>query len=145
MALRYLADTMANGFYGSDAEWQRMELPLLSTDAAFRACAERHNLQLSMNAKDWPERSLHWDNGIQRLIQLYLVDDKLLTFNLWLCASEDRPGARYWKQEFMVEKQPVALFCKDLPRLLEEAFTRVDSWDSKGLVFATTLSGTAAR
>ncbi len=50
---------MANGFYGTDEEWQRIESTLQSTDVVFRACAAQHNLQLSVNANS-DSRKLGW-------------------------------------------------------------------------------------
>ena len=128
---------MANGFHGPDAEWKRMEAPLLQTDEAFRAAAEKHQLRLSANVKLWPERSLTWGIDIRRLIQLFLKDENVLTFNLWLSASEDRPGVRYWKQEMLVDQQPIEAFLNNLPSLLEEAYARVNSWQSDQLELAT--------
>ncbi|MGN6507135.1 MAG: hypothetical protein ACTHM6_16390 [Tepidisphaeraceae bacterium] len=136
---------MANGFHGPEAEWKRMEAPLLQTDEIFRTIAEKHHLHLSSNVKLWPGRLLTWGKDIRRLVHLFLEDDKALTFKLWLCASEDRPGARYCKQELLINQQPIEAFLSNLPSLLEEAYCRVNSWQSEQLEFATVLGSGPVR
>src|ERR1700722_9853481 len=97
---------MANGgWYGTKEEWNRIEAPLLEIDPIVSDFAEKFGLTVRKNNKDWPERSLVWGDGVHCLIQIYLVDQKLLTFNLWLCVSQDRENKRYWKQEFSIKEK----------------------------------------
>jgi hypothetical protein len=127
---------MPNGFQGSDLEWQRIEAPLLRIDSALEMFASAHGLTISKNYHNHPERSLTWgagSAGLRRLIQLYLTDSKLLTFNIWLCASQDRGSSRYWKQEFLLKEQSIETFVGTLPSLLEGAYLKVNSWAAEDL------------
>ena len=124
---------MPNGFQGSESEWQRIEAPLLRVDSALELFASAHGLGISKNYHNHPERSLTWGAGLRRLIQLYLADSRLLTFNMWLCASQDRGSSRYWKQEFLLKEQSIDIFFSTLPSLLNEAYRKVDSWTAEDL------------
>jgi len=132
---------MPNGFDGTDDEWQRMEAPLLSVDGVLNQFARAHHMQITKNYHEWPERSLTWGTAIRRLIQLYAADTDQPTFNLWLCASQDRGLSRFWKREFLLEKRPLDSFEGELPSLLEKAWEKVDSWTEQDLEFATKISG----
>jgi hypothetical protein len=118
---------MPNGFQGSELEW------LLRVDSALEMFASAHELTFSKNYHNHPERSITWGAGLRRLIQLYLADSKLLTFNMWLCASQDRGSSRYWKQEFLLKEQSIETFFGTLPSLLDEAYRKVDSWTAEDL------------
>ena len=86
---------MANGgYWESQAAWRRVEAPLIEVDDVINRFASVHGLLVTRNVKEWPERSMRWGIGIERLIQLYLEDEAALTFNLWLCASQDRGSER---------------------------------------------------
>ena len=131
---------MANGgYWRSQAAWQRVEAPLLPLDRVVEAFASRLDLKLTRNHKDWPERSLSWGSQVRKLIQIFLDDDKALTFNVWLCASQDRGQERYWKQEFAVKGKPVADFAASLETLLVEAKAKLDSWTEDQLKHATSV------
>ena len=132
---------MANEFNGTDEEWARWEAPLLKVEPILAAFAQSNGMYFSKNIKDWPERSLCWGSNIRRLIQLYLVEPKELTFNLWLCASQDRNLSRFWKKEFLIEKKPIEEFSEQLPALLAEAAAKLNSWDEKQLEFVTKIGG----
>src|SRR2546430_16910392 len=94
--------TMPNGHHhGSEEEWNRLEAPFREIDPAVQAFARRHGLRLTTDYHDWPERSLRWGGDIERLIQIYLHDEQRLTWNLWLCASQDRGRERFWKTQFL--------------------------------------------
>ena len=134
---------MANGgWYGTDEEWERLEKPLLEVDPIMEGLARKFGLAVSRNHKNWPERSIEWEDNVSCLIQLYLVDDKKLTFNLWLCASQDRHGKRYWKQETPVKEKTIDAFKEDLGRLLEEGRRKLLEWsnDESLLEFVGTLT-----
>jgi len=130
---------MPNGFQGSEAQWRRMEAPLVQLDPVLEKFASAHKLKLSKNYHGEPERSLRWDTAVECLIQLFLADADQLTFNLWLCASQDRGDARYWRREFLFKDQKLAQYAERLPDLLDEGFVRVNSWGSDTLEFATTI------
>jgi|SRR5690606_27364962 len=129
---------MANGgWYGTKEEWVRLESPLVEIDPILYSFAAEFGLAITKNHKDWPERSIEWGSDIRRLIQLYLADEKQLTFNLWLCASQDRNGSRYWKKEFAVKEQTVTSFKDSLPTLLRNSRSLLESWGENDLEFVT--------
>jgi hypothetical protein len=119
---------MKNGLHGSESEWLRIEAPLRAVDPVLLEFARARGLAVSKNYHDWPERSLVWGSQVRRLLQLYLQDSESLTFNLWLCASHDRGGSRYWKKAFLFERLAADEFSPGLPVLLDEGFTLVNSW-----------------
>jgi len=131
---------MPNGFHGTDEAWSRLEAPLLRLDSPLEAFAREHGLSLGRNYHNWPERSLKWGAPINRLIQVYLDDEQTLTWNVWLCASEDRGAARYWRRAFLRQGVPIEEIERDLPVLLGEALARVNSWSPEHFEFATSLS-----
>jgi hypothetical protein len=133
---------MANGgWYGTPEEWQRLEAPLLQVDSCIERFAREHSLNLSKNHKEWPERSLTWGENPRCLIQLYLAEEEDLTWNLWLCCSEDRGGERFWRKEFAVRGQKLEQFIMDLPKLLDESLKQLNDWRAAPdkLEFATKL------
>ena len=129
----------SGGCWHSQADWQRVEAPLLPLDSTVEAFASRFALKLTRNHKEWPERSLCWGNQVRKLIQIYLDDEKTLTFNVWLCASQDKGQKRYWKQEFAVKSKPVADFAAYLEKLLAESKAKLDSWTENQLTHATSI------
>jgi len=131
---------MPNGFHGTDEAWSRLEAPLLRLDSPLEAFAREHGLSLGRNYHNWPERSLKWGAPINRLIQVYLDDEQTLTWNVWLCASEDRGAARYWRRAFLRQGVPIEEIERDLPVLLGEALARVNSWSPEHFEFGTSLS-----
>ena len=94
---------MPNGFHGKRSEWKRMTAPLKGIDRILKLFASAQGLTLLRNTRNWPERSFRWGSPIERLIQVYLADESRLTWNLWLCACEDRADGRYWKRKFLRE------------------------------------------
>jgi hypothetical protein len=134
---------MANGgWYGTREEWDRIEGPLLELDPLIDDFARTANLAVTKNLKDLPERSLQWGKDIRCLIQVYLEDQTALTWNIWICCSNDRDGKRYWKTEFLVKQKTCRDFQDRLPSLLEEGRARLVEWSRhpEALELATTLS-----
>jgi len=132
---------MANGgIWATDAEWRRVEAPLREVDAAIGDFAAEFGLRVTKNQKDWPERSIAWGDAIRRLIHLYLADEKALTFNLWLCAYQDRDGSRYWKREHLINAQPVHEFKDSLAQLLREGREKLEGWSEQDLELGANLS-----
>lgn len=109
----------------------------MSIRSFIHSFAAEFGLEVTKNSKDEPERSIIWGEGIRRLIQLYLVDKKQLTFNLWLCASQDRNGSRYWKQESPVKAQTISSFKDSLPMILRDSRSLLESWGENDLEFVT--------
>ena len=124
---------------GRDA-WRPREAPLRRLDPLLARFARTHGVSVGRNYQGAHERSLKWGAPIRRLIQVYLEDPDALTWNVWLCASEDRGGARYWKHEFLKRAVSIEEIERGLPQLLEEARLLVESWSSDQLEFATKLS-----
>jgi len=127
---------MPNGFDGSQEEWKRMEGPLLEIDPILNAFGNRHAMNLSKNYHDWPERSLVWGDDIRRLIQIYLENEKAMTWNVWLCASQDRAVGRFWKNQFLRRAVPFHEIRSNLEELLGEARNIVTTWSERDLVKA---------
>ena len=129
----------SGGHWHSRTEWDRVEAPLLQLDSVLASFASRFKLELTKNRKDWPDRSLQWNDGVRRLIQIYLADEHALTFNLWVCASQDREGKRFWKQDFLIQARPAEDFQAELDALLLRAKALLDSWEEGDLEFITEL------
>ena len=90
---------------------------------------KKHNLSLSKNYCDWPERSLVLMEGtVSRLIQIYLASDNTLTPNVWLCVSEDRGNKRFWKKQFLRKDALAEEILTDIKSLLQEALNVAQSW-----------------
>ena len=120
---------MANGgWYGTQEEWDQIEKPLLEVDPILEQFAKENGLTVTRNLKDWPERSMVWGNDVRCLIQLYLVDEELLTFNLWLCASQDRGSKRYWKHETPIKETQTAEFKDTFFAQLVEGHQKLLRW-----------------
>ncbi len=64
---------------------------------------------------------------------------------LWLCASEDRGGGRFWKQEFLLESLTGDELAAGLESRLAEAHGILASWQPGDLEYATHLRRQAAR
>jgi hypothetical protein len=132
---------MANGhWWGTDDEWRFAEAPLIQVDPVLAEFAAEFGVVLTKNGKGWPDRSLTWGNGVNRLIHLFLMDAKAHTFNLWLCVYEDREGKRYWKQDLLVATRPISEFQDRLPELLREGRSIIERWAEGELDFATVLA-----
>ena len=138
---------MANGgWYGTQDEWERLEAPLIGLDAIIDDFAAARPVLLTKNSKGWPERSLRWYQSPSCLMQLYLADEREITWNLWLCCSQDRGADRYWRREFLIEGLPAASFSENLASLLETGYDRLNSWHAQpeGFEFATKLATPSA-
>jgi hypothetical protein len=71
-----------------------------------------------------------------------LVDQSALTLNLWICASQDRDGSRYWRNETPRKEEQASEMAADLFDLLEAAKRKLDHWSAhpEVLEFATKLA-----
>jgi hypothetical protein len=133
---------MANGGWcGTDEEWRRIEAPLKLLDPELDQFAREHGLTVTKNLKDWPERSVVWGADVRCMIQVFLVDQTALTLSLWICASQDRDGSRFWKNEMPREEKQASEMAADLFDLLEAGKRKLDYWSAhpEVLEFATNL------
>ena len=124
---------MPNGFHGKRSEWKRMTAPLKEIDRDLKLFASEQGLQLYRDTKNWPERSFRWGSPIERLIQVYLVDESRLTWTIWICAIEDRPDGRHWKRKFLKEEVSIQEIADSLPGLLSGAYSQVTAWTAQDL------------
>ena len=133
---------MANGgWYGTAQDRERIEGPLKLLDPELDRFASKYGLQVTKNLKDWPERSLVWGTDVRCLIQVFLVDESGLTLDLWICASQDRDGSRFWKKETSRKEVQVSEMARDSFDLLEAGKRKLDhcSAHPEELEFATKL------
>ena len=128
---------MPNGFYGPAEEWERLEAPLRVLDGRLEEFARQHGMGIARSERNWPARSLHWDDTVQRMIQIYLEDSHELTWTLWACAWQDRRGQRYWKRSFVRRAVPLIEIDSVLPELLLASKRMVDGWEAHDLEPAT--------
>ena len=131
---------MPNGFYGGQDDWDALEAPLLRIDPLLVSFSAERHMKLSRNYHNWPERSLEWHQGpVRKLIQIFLESENYRTYTLWVSASEDRGGKRYWKHNSLKKAVEFKEIEADLGHLLNEARSQLNGWSSDELGFATTL------
>jgi hypothetical protein len=132
---------MANGWYGTDEEWKRIEAPLGLLDPELDRFAHIHGLTLERNFKE-PNRSLTWGAEVRCVIQIYLADESVPTLSFWICASQDRDGSRFWKHERLRDGMQASALAGELSALLEDGKRKLDYWAAhpEELQFATVLA-----
>jgi hypothetical protein len=118
---------MANGWHGTDEEWKRAEAPFRLLDPELGRFARIHGLTFEKNFKE-PNRSLVWGTDVRCLIQIFLANESDLALKLWICASQDRDGSRFWKQEMPRDRVQVSALAEELPALLEDGKRKLDRW-----------------
>lgn len=131
------------GWYGTEEEWKRIEAPLRALDPAITQFAEKYGLIVTKNHKGNPERSISWGTWVDCLIQVYLVDQQKPTFNVWICASQDRDKRRYWKRETLAANATSLDLQDSLLELFERGKRTVDLWCTQPdtFEFATEVMG----
>ena len=129
----------------TEYDWAKIARPLIDVDPVLDEFAQRFGLQKFSNLNDWPSRVFDWDNGVRCQIQLYLADPQELTFNLWLCASQDRGTTRFWRHETPIKEQRVEAFAGRLMGELEQGRRKLIGWTANpaALEFATVLDAAA--
>ena len=129
----------------TELEWAVIGRPLIDVDPVLDEFAKKFGLKKFSNLNEWPNRVFDWDNGVRCQIQLYLVDPHELTFNLWLCASQDRGTTRFWRHDTPIKEQHVGQFASRLTRELEEGRRRLIRWTANpaALEFAAVLDPAA--
>jgi hypothetical protein len=127
---------MPNGFHGSRDEWERISSPLNEIDPVWEDFSRARSLERAKNDRNWPSRTMKWRNEIDRVIQLYLADEKAMTFSFEVHAFEDRAGKRYWRRKSLKECVPWAEIRGQIRELLEEGYRLVESWKRADLKYA---------
>jgi hypothetical protein len=133
---------MANGWYGTHEEWERLEAPLKLLDPGLGSFAHTHGLTVTKNSKHGrPERSIIWGDDVRCLVQLFLASESVPTLNLWICASQDRDGNRYWKNEMLRREVQASDLVLELRDILEAGIRQLNQWSAHPdqLQFATEL------
>lgn len=130
---------MPNGYHGPEEDWERMEAPLVALDSLLEGFAKSHGMALSRNYHNWPERSLTLEDDLSRLIQIFLVDESQLTFNFWVCATQDRDLERFWKQDYLAKEVSSEELRANISDWLERGHKAVMEWKAKDLVFANRI------
>ncbi|MCB1788613.1 MAG: hypothetical protein H6953_03065 [Chromatiaceae bacterium] len=120
---------MSQSKYFEDGGWERVQAPLRAVDPILETFANANGLVVSHNDRGWPSRSIVWyRDDVRCLIQLYLASEEAITFDLWLCASQDRGKDRYWIKETLLKDKPVEAFASQLPFLLESGREKLVEW-----------------
>ena len=122
------------------SEWERLESPLIALEPTLMAFASRHHLTIRRNYQGRPERSLVQEGEVTRLVQVYLDAPRRLTFNVWLCASQDRPGARYQKSEYLARGVPAEDLVAGLGGWLEQGYATLRDWKAEDLSYGSALA-----
>jgi uncharacterized protein len=122
------------------SEWERLEAPLVTLEPALMAFAAGHQLTIRRNFQGRPERSLVQVGEVMRLIQVYLDDPARLTFNIWLCASQDRAGARYQKSDYLARGVTAADLVAGLDHWLEQGYAALQGWQTEDLSLGAALA-----
>jgi len=125
---------MANGFHGTDEEWVRLAKPLESLDPILEKFASSKDIPLGKNTKNWPDRELRWVDSLHRLIQIYLQNEKELTWTLWICAYQLEERDHIWQHETIINSVSIQELKTNLGTILEEAWSKVSSWTTDDLV-----------
>ncbi len=125
---------MANGFYGSNSEWERITVPLERLDPELERFARDKGLTLGKNTKNWPDREFRWEDTLRRLIQIYLADQEQLTWTMWICANEDPSSKRFLKKQTLLDAVPIEDLESQLSELLESAWATVSGWSASELL-----------
>lgn len=128
---------MPNGHHGSKEEWERMEAPLVELDPLIESFAKSRNLTVSRNYHSWPERSLTINDEIHRQVQVWLRDEKQMTFKIVAVAWQDRGLKRYLKDEVIAEDKTAEGLRKNLLGWLEEGYKTVITWTPSDMKFVT--------
>jgi hypothetical protein len=127
-------ENVPNGFDGTPEKWVQIQALFREIDDTLNDFACAHGLNVSSNYHNWPERSLVWyEDDIRKLIQIYLADQQLLTFNVWLCASVDKEHQRYWKNVMLKKGVPFVEIKDPLLHLLSEGLQTVQAWQASDL------------
>ena len=124
---------MANGFQGTKKGWQRITEPLERLDKRLEKFASDNGLPLAVNVKGWPNREYRWTYGIERLISIYLENEKHLTWSFWICAYKIGDDSNFVKHETLLKDVSIDEIDNKLESLLQEAYDKVCSWEISDL------------
>ncbi len=123
---------MANGFMGSKEEWDRLESPLLSLDPLLESVAADYGFSIEKNGKS-PQRSLVANTDMRYLLQLFIAEDQVPTFNLWICASQRRNDRTWWREQTVLQGVTAQEIIHN-ETLIRASATKLLAWRSHDLV-----------
>lgn len=127
---------MPNGFHGTAAEWDRIEVPLQRLDETLARFADERGLKFRKNTRNWPDRRLEWEDPMHRSIQISLVDDKdPPTYAVNIFSWEDRAVGRYIKGDTLIEPDVIDVIARELDVVLKEAAASLESWTEADLEY----------
>ena len=124
---------MANGFHGPKNAWERITTPLVSLDEELELFASHRGVTLGKNTKNWPNREFRWFDQMERLMEIFLEDERYLTWTLWICAYEDRTDGRYWRTKTLRKAASVKKLQETLRTDLEDGWQTVTRWRPEDL------------
>ena len=124
---------MPNGFHGSQERWHRITAPLEEIDGFWRDFARRHDLRVTENHRNWPERSLRWGKEMQKAIEIFLVDEEAMTFSCCLSAVRDRSGKRLWRRKLLMQNAPWSEIKNRVQELVQQGYRDLESWTEEDL------------
>lgn len=125
---------MANGFHGTRDEWLAMEEPIKRLDDRIAAFASKNGMNVWIDTRNAPGRSIEWrEGGIDRLIQIYFDRENRTGLSLWVAATLDVKGKRFWKNFLLKRGANPLEYESDLEKYLEEGRRLVGSWQEKDL------------
>jgi len=119
---------MPNGYHGTPEGWEHLERPLKRLDSVLDEFASRHQLVLTRNERNWPDRSFHWGDRPAILIQVFLESETGPSYTMWVSASDDRSRAEYWKHRTLIKATSIDVLERQLPELLEAAYVVATEW-----------------
>lgn len=106
----------------------------MEIDAALSQFSQDNEIRIEKNYHAWPSRSLEWkDKNIEKKMEISLQDEKRVTYGFWLCAWQDKPDGRYWKNIFVKKNIPFLEIKINIQQLLGEGYKTLESWTEKDL------------
>ncbi len=119
-----------------------MEAPRRPLDPGLDEFAGQIGAELERNEHGWPGRTLRWSReGLNRQIEICLLEEATLLFGVSACAWRDEGGRRYWRSERVAEGLDAADLETRLESPLREAQRIVTSWTDEDLEFAGYIAG----
>ena len=126
---------MPNGFHGTKEEWDRLEAPLREVDEVIREFARVQDLDVDANYHNMPNRRLMWNKGGITCVIQVSVNDEDMTIYVAYYAWQDRNNMRQGKELKQISGLILTDLKRDLPDLLKEGFSGLESLSEGELEF----------